>query len=96
MELTENTVIKRNTKLLTSGLDNELVMMSLDKGEYYGLNTIAARIWNLIENPSSLHDVVNHLVEEYDVTREQCFADILPFLKEMLEKQIIEVENELE
>ena len=93
MNITDNTIIKRNTSLLTSSMDTELVMMSLEKGEYYGLNNIASRIWSLLEEPLSFEKLLETLLDEYEVTKEQCIADILPFLEEMNKKQIIEFDD---
>ncbi len=57
--------------LVTSNLDGEVIMMSIDKGKYYGLDAIASQIWELLETPCSIRALCDQLLPQYDVEREQ-------------------------
>lgn len=83
------TLIKRNPEMVTSNIDGEIVMMSIENGEYYGLDEVGSRIWELLENPVTFEQLVNTLVEEFEVDVETCKADTLEFLNQMVEKKII-------
>jgi hypothetical protein len=83
------TYIKRNPEMVTSNIDGEIVMMSIDQGEYYGLDEIGSRIWELLENPITLEQLINKLIEEFEVDEETCKSDTLDFLNQMLEKNIV-------
>jgi len=89
--ITGDTVLKRNGDLLSNELDGETVMMSIDSGKYYGLEEIATRVWELLEQPTSVSALCGVLVEEFDVAREQCEADVLPFLSELAKEGLVEV-----
>jgi len=92
--ITGDTVLKRSDELLSSELDGETVMMSIESGKYYGLEEIATRIWELIEQPTSVSALCDTLVSEFDVAREQCEADVLPFLAELAKEGVVEVVDE--
>jgi len=92
MKISENDVVRRSENLLTSKMDDELVMMNLEKGEYYGLNVIATRIWSLLEQPQSIEQLINCLTDEFDVSRDKCLNDIAPFLENLMNRQIIEIQ----
>ena len=47
-ELNLDSIIKRNPEMVSSDMDGETVMMSMENGEYYGLDPIGSRIWELI------------------------------------------------
>jgi len=81
--------IYRNPEMLSSDMDGEKVMMSIENGEYYGLNPIGSRIWELIEQPKTIDKLISILTDEFDVTPEICENDVLAFLKELLEKNLI-------
>ncbi|MFP4025897.1 MAG: lasso peptide biosynthesis PqqD family chaperone [Thiohalospira sp.] len=89
MKLTEQTIIQRNPDILASDIDGEKVMMSIQQGEYYGLGKTGSFIWDHIEKPIAIHDLVGLITEKYDVSKEQCLQDILPFLNELAEKKLI-------
>lgn len=83
------TVVKRNPEMITNEVDGELVMMSIENGEYYGLDEIGSRIWELIETPLSLKELVTKLIEEFEVTEEECMADTLDFISELNERNLV-------
>ncbi len=92
--LTGGTVLKRSDDLLSNELDGETVMMSIESGKYYGLEEIATRIWQLLETPQAVSQLCDALVAEFDVTREQCEADVLPFLADLAKEGVAEVVDE--
>ena len=93
IKLTENTLIKRNDNILASDLDGEKVMMSIQKGEYYGLGKTGTFIWDHIENFISINDLITLITDKYNVTRRHCFIDIIPFITDLIEKELIIATN---
>ncbi|MHC1703187.1 MAG: lasso peptide biosynthesis PqqD family chaperone [Tenuifilaceae bacterium] len=87
--ITLNTTIKRNPELVASDMDGETVMMSIDNGEYFGLDPVGSRIWTLIENPVRIDKLIEQLLEEFDVTKEQCELDTLEFLNQLQDKNLL-------
>ncbi len=88
----KKTILLRNPEILDSEIDGEKVMMSPETGDYFGLKDTANRIWELLEEPREVEQIVQKLTEEYEVEAEQCFRDILPFLEEMLEQHLLKVQ----
>lgn len=89
MKLTESTTIQRNHEILTSDLDGERVMMSIRFGEYYGLGKTGSFIWDQLENPIKIKDLIDAITIKYDVDKEKCEEDIIPFLNDLLDKELI-------
>ena len=83
------TTVARNDEIISSDMGEETVMMSIEKGEYYGLDPVGRRIWELVQQPSLVNDICRTLLDEFDVTTEQCEHDVLTFLNRLREKDII-------
>lgn len=84
------TVIQRNdSKFLASALGDEIVMMDMDSGDYLGINSIGSDIWNLLENPLTVHDLITKIMGIYDVTEAQCTAEVTTFLFKMQEQDML-------
>ena len=83
--------IKRNKEVFASEIDDEVVMMNVDTGKYYGMDTVGSRIWELIAEEIQVREVINKLMEEYDVEEEQCEKDVLEFLNELYENKLVQV-----
>jgi hypothetical protein len=81
--------LHRNDEFVHSAIDNETVMMSIEQGEYYGLDDIATRIWNILDEPHSVNQICDLLQPDYDVDRQQMEQDVLAFLDEMVKGKIL-------
>ena len=88
-ELTLDSVILRSGGLISNGLGDDVVMMDVEQGSYYGLEAVAARIWTLTEQPISVGSLCKRLVTEYQISPEQCRADVMAFLGELLKQRLV-------
>ena len=85
------TVVAQVEELVSSDLDGETVMMSVQNGKYYGMDKIGSRIWALIEEPRSVSNVCDTILGEFDVSRERCEQDVLAFLNKLAEDNLVKV-----
>jgi hypothetical protein len=84
--------LSRAQDLFSTELDQEMVLMSIDAGAYYGLEGPARSIWEILDTPLTFSALVNRLVEEYRVSPEDCAADLQRFLGEMEREGLLRVE----
>lgn len=89
--VTPDSLVVRSDDFITSTVDDELVMMSLKKGIYYGLDAIGSQIWEHIAEPISINALCHKLTDQYEVDSAQCQEDVLAFLNEMLNENMIHV-----
>jgi len=87
------TRVVRSQNQLAGDIDHEIVLLSIDRGEYYELNGAGSRIWELIETPVTVSSMVDRLCEEFDVARATCESQVLDFLGKMLTEGLISVEE---
>lgn len=81
--------IVRNPDLVATEMDGELVMMSIDQGEYYGLNRVAARIWELLDAATTVEQLCQRLTQEFEISPDQCQTEVLAFADELLAQGLI-------
>ena len=74
-------------------LAEEVAILDVKSGIYYGLNSIGARIWNLIQAPRTVSEVCETLLVEYEVEPERCEHELLALLQELAAKGLIEVQD---
>ena len=80
-----------NQELLQSEIDGETIMMSIDNGKYYGLNTVASRIWEIIKEEPLFAEIVEKLLSEYDIDKAQCETETKDFLVKLIENKLIKL-----
>lgn len=86
-----SSVIKRSADQIACDMGGEVVILDLKSGNYYGLDAVGARVWTLIEAPTSLADIRRIIMDEYEVDAETCDRDILAFINQMQAVGIVEV-----
>jgi len=86
---TETIVSRKKDGLLVSELGNEMVMMDIDSGNYIGLNETGKVIWELIEQPVKVEELIKQLTIRYDIGYDECSIDTLEYLNKMDEQKIL-------
>ncbi len=89
MEINSDSLIKRNEAIISSEIDGKTVMMDLNFENYFGLENIGTRIWQLLVNETSLEALCEKLTDEFDVEIDQCIKDVLPFLNTLYKNDMI-------
>ena len=63
--------------------------MSIKRGRYYAVGSVAERIWQILETPVSPREIAGRLLEEYDIAPEQCESEVGAFLNELIEEGLV-------
>ncbi|NET56515.1 MAG: PqqD family protein [Symploca sp. SIO2E6] len=79
---------------VSSELNGEAVILDMKSGTYYGLNSIGASIWNLLQQPKSVAEIRDALLTEYEVEPQRCDRELLALLQDLGAKGLIEVKDE--
>lgn len=86
-----DTVINKNLEIDDTDLDGEKVMMNLDKGEYFMMNEVGSRIWEIISEPINVKEIINTLRNEYEVDEETCKDTVIEFLGRLDNADLISI-----
>lgn len=79
----------QNKAIVQSKIGEEVVMLDMDSGFYFGLNSVASVIWGMMATEISFEDLIEKLMTVFDVDRSICESDTRELLDQMLEKNII-------
>lgn len=78
---------------VTTRVEDELVLLNDETGTYQGLTGIGPRVWELVQEPTTVRAVVETVAGEYDVDRDRCERDIRAFLGELADEGLVEVDG---
>jgi len=85
-------IVSHANGFVAADMDGEKVMLNIEKGNYYGLDGIGSCIWELIEKPCTVQQVVSSLLQEYDVEEEQCQNEVLIFVRELHSQGLVVID----
>ncbi len=89
MTIALNERIIRNSDLISASFDEDLVMLSIQTGRYYGVNSVGRRIWELLEESRTVASLCDRLVQEFEVTPLKCQEEVLIFLNALNEQGLL-------
>jgi Coenzyme PQQ synthesis protein D (PqqD) len=70
-------------------VDDETMLLDLASGEYFGLNPVGGRFWQLLEQGSSLAETRDTLLDEFEVEAAQLDRDLADLIAQLAEKGLV-------
>ena len=80
--------------MLSRVLDGEAVLLDLESGEYFGLNDVGTRFWELVSTGSTYGQARDKLLAEFDVDRATLEADLDQLVGSLLHRKLVTLTND--
>lgn len=77
--------------VLFQRLGDDAVILNVDTSEYYGLDEVGTRMWVLLAEHSRLGAAYDLLLEEYDVSSSELEDDMVSFVGDLVDHQLLEL-----
>jgi hypothetical protein len=90
MELNRKIVLSDD--VISHEVSGETVLLDLASENYFGLDEVGTRIWQLIQENGDLELIVKTLLDEYDVAEDTLKADVEKLLTEISDLGLIKIE----
>jgi hypothetical protein len=91
--ITLNQKISVPEDVLVQVLDGESVLLNLQNEQYYGLDDIGTRMWEVLAASQSIEEAYRVLLAEYQVEPEQLRQDLQVLLEKLVEHGLVELSN---
>ena len=91
--LTPNSIIQRAPDVIAAEADQDLIMVSIATGYYYGVSDVAREIWDAIGSPKRISDLVDNLTANYEIDSSSCEEQTLSFLNALLDEGLLQVKD---
>ena len=83
-------ITKRLDRLTEAEIDDEIVVMLIDKGEFFSVSGSGVAIWRLIDGTRDRAALNRDLAAEFDAPEQQIMADVDEFLARLDEFGLID------
>ena len=84
--------VARSDAIIAAEIDESVVMMDVEKGRYYELNAVGARIWDLVEASPRVAQVCGAVTAEYEVSRTMCSEEVRLFLERLCDLGVVRLQ----
>ena len=79
-----NQIITLSPDVISQEVSGETVLLDLESENYFGLDEVGTRIWQLIKETRDLQAIYDTLLAEYDVEEERLLHDLAALLGQPL------------
>ena len=87
MKLSDNARIP--DQVVAREVGEEVVILNLDTGAYFGLDRVGARIWHHLSEGNALNEICDLMAEEFGAPREDLERDILELANDLESENLI-------
>jgi hypothetical protein len=78
--------------VLMRELDGESVILDLASENYFGLDEIGTRLWQLLVDAQTIGGIYESFLAEYNVEPQQLQTDLQDFVNHLVEKKLLTLE----
>ena len=90
--IADTDIAARANNKVAAEIGDEAVILDIESGFYFQLNTTAARIWALLEAPMTVAALCAKVEGAFEVDSATCRAEVVEFLELMQSKALATVE----
>ncbi|HVK40485.1 MAG TPA: PqqD family protein [Candidatus Kapabacteria bacterium] len=88
--LSSHTSITAARETVFSDLGGEVAILDLRSGEYYGLNSVGALVWQILQAPRTLAELCREVEAAFEVDTERCMRDMVVLVGELRDRGLVE------
>lgn len=68
-----------------------LVLLHLESGQYYSLDEVGIRVWELCDGTHTISEIVSTISEEYSAAADQVKQDVVDLVEELSREHLVSV-----
>ena len=85
----QKSMLKRKSQVLAKKASEDMVLLDIDSGEYYALNSVGSRVWELCDGTRSVSEVISAIAIEFEAPLETVRTDVIDLLSELAEEHLV-------
>jgi Coenzyme PQQ synthesis protein D (PqqD) len=89
--LSLTSLVKSANDLISAPVNSEVVILSVERGTYYGLDEIGTEIWQRLESPMRIDMLCEELAAKYAADRQTIERDVLALLESLFAEGLVTV-----
>ena len=76
-------------------IDGEAIVLNIQTGQFFGLDDVGTRIWELLEDNMPFNRIIATLLDEYEVSEDYLLTETKRFFDELDSCGLIQSKDEI-
>ena len=86
-----NARINKRPEQLTSEIDDKVIILEVDSGQYFSFDEVSTDIWKRLDTTTLLPDLCSALAKDYDADLETIQIDVYKLINMLVTNNLIEI-----
>ena len=91
--ISDPSVVAASKDQFSCPLGDDTVILDLKAGLYFSLDNVSALVWQLIQQPRSVRELREAILETFEVEPEVCEQDLHALLRDLVGRNLIEIRD---
>jgi hypothetical protein len=93
MKIDKATLIKQSETQVSTPLGDETAILETRNGYYFSVAGVGSVIWDELKEAKTAEELCDTISTRFDVDRVECLNDVIGFLSELLELNLITAQS---
>ena len=93
MMVAKSDIVSMSPHQVYTTLGSEAVVLELQASNYFGMNDVGTVVWNFLQQPRKVSDIIEHIFNNYEVSAEQAEVEIMSFLQKLADQGLVVVDH---
>jgi hypothetical protein len=89
--VTVDTILVQDNEPIPATVDEQMVVLSIRAGAYFGFNKVGTEIWNMLTEPRRVGQILDSLSQAHDIDADTMTRDVTRFLQDLIERRLVRV-----
>jgi hypothetical protein len=89
LPITPQSIVAWSAAPVATEVDNEVVVMSVERGRCYGLGESGSSVWRRLQSPIRVDDLCRELMLEYAADPDELMRDVLALLEQLQQEGLV-------
>ncbi len=81
----------KDQEVLFTSMGEDAVLLHVQRGDYYSLNRVGARVWTLSDGNKNIGDLAKEITGEFDISLEEAERDIIELIEQLEKEGLVKV-----
>ena len=87
--ITDETILHKQKKIPHRIIEDELIIVDINKETVIQINETGKTIWELIDGSNTITKIIKELLNNYDVSEKKATADVFEFANKLSNKELV-------
>jgi hypothetical protein len=92
-DFSDSVIVAAGKEQFSCPLGETVILLDMKAGLYFSLDNVGAAVWQLLQQPRTVKEIRESILEEFEVSADVCQSDLISLLRELAARNLIEIRD---